>query len=768
MTKPMPQQKPSRETIEVIHRSANLAVEHLHEFVTLEHLLASLLESPSIIKVLDALKIDHGDIAVRLSDFLNSDSMPTNRRPRQPMPTNTFDIVVTRAVASAQLSGRVAQPEDLLVQLTNVSHEDNFAVTLLLHSGLDPLELKRHLSHGSVPQKRIGPDGQEIQAPAEITDKESAEKYLEQFTVNLNLRAAESKIDPLIGRELEVDQIVQITARRTKNNSVLVGEPGVGKTAIAEGLALKITRKEVPEILFNSVVYSLDIGALVAGTRFRGDFEERMKNVLKALEFLPESILFIDEIHTVMGAGGGSQGSLDVANLLKPALAKGTLRCIGSTTQSEFQKHFEKDRAMLRRFKKVSVYEPSVEDSKLILRGLAPYYEAHHGVTFSPEALDAAVDLTHRYLTDTFLPDKAIDVIDQAGARQRITEESKRIKVLGVQQIEVEVAKVARIPEKMVAEGEAAKLGRLDAQLSANVFGQKSALDELSDAVFLSRAGLRSADKTAGAFLFVGPTGVGKTEAAKTVADVLGVPLLRYDMSEFMEEHTVAKLIGAPPGYVGHDDGPGQLISDIDANGYCVLLLDEIEKAHPKVLNILLQVFDNASLKGSNGKRVSFRNVIIIMTSNVGVAQASQASIGFRTTKEAMDLTPAIKKHFAPEFRNRLDATVQFDRLSPEAMSHIVVKFLAELQTMTAERNVTLTFTEAAKERLAKDGYDPAMGARPLGRVITEKVKKPLSRLLLTGPLVNGGEVSVDVIDDKIALTVGTAKPKKKTKKAEA
>lgn len=743
---------PAKETVETIYRAATIAGQHQHEFVTLEHLLAALLKVSSITEILTALKVDAETLEERLEDFLDSEAMGVTRFPRAPVPTTTFDVVVTRAVAGAQLSGRSAQPSDLLVQILNVNHEDNFAVTLLMELGLDNLILKRHLSHGSAPQKRIGPDGQEIQGPADITDKESAEKYLEQFAVNLNAAAADSKIDPLIGREAEVDQIIQITARRTKNNSVLVGEPGVGKTAIAEGLALKITRKEVPDVLFESVVYSLDIGALVAGTRFRGDFEERMKNVIKALEFIPQSILFIDEIHTVMGAGSGSQGSLDVANLLKPALAKGTLRCIGSTTQMEFQKHFEKDRALLRRFKKVAVYEPSIEDAKLILRGLAPYYEKHHGVTFSPEALDAAVDLTNRFLTDTFLPDKAIDLIDQAGARQQITAEDRKIKVITVREIEVELAKVARIPEQTVTEGEGAKLGRLDKELAGNVYGQPKALEQLSDAVFLSRAGLRAADKTAGAYLFAGPTGVGKTEAAKTVANVLGVPLLRYDMSEFMEEHSVAKLIGSPPGYVGHDDGPGQLISDIDQHGYCVLLLDEIEKAHPKVLNILLQIFDNASLKGSNGKKVSFRNVIVIMTSNVGVAEASKQSIGFKTQAAEMDLMPAIKRHFSPEFRNRLDAVVQFNSLTPESMTAIVVKFLAEVAAMTAERKVTLTVSDEAKERLAKDGYDPAMGARPLGRVITETIKKPLSRLLLTGGLVNGGEARVDIVENQIKV----------------
>lgn len=743
---------PAKETVEAIYRAATMAQSRQHEFVTIEHLLASLLNDASILAILTTLKVDATELSKRLEDFLDSDSLNVTRFPRTPLPTTTFDVVITRAVGSAQLSGRIAKPADLLVHIASLDHEDNYGVTLLLQAGLDPLALKRHLSHGAAPQKRIGPDGQEIQAPADITDRESAEKYLEQFAVNLNARAGDAKIDPLIGRETEVDQIIQITARRTKNNSVLVGEPGVGKTAIAEGLALKITRKEVPDVLLEAVVYSLDVASLVAGTRFRGDFEERMKNVIKALEFIPDSILFIDEIHTVMGAGSGSQGSLDVANMLKPALAKGTLRCIGSTTQSEYQKHFEKDAALRRRFKKVTVNEPSVEDAKLILRGLAPYYEKHHGVAFSPEALDAAVDLTHRFVTDTFLPDKAIDIIDQAGARQRITKEEDRIKVLGVREIEIEVAKVARIPEQQVTEGEAAKLGRLDADLNANVFGQPKALEQLTDAVFLSRAGLRRADKTAGVYLFAGPTGVGKTEAAKTLANVLGVKLLRYDMSEYMEEHTVSRLIGAPAGYVGHDDGPGQLISDIDANGYCVLLLDEIEKAHPRILNILLQVFDNATLTAANGKSVSFRNVIIIMTSNVGVAESTKQSIGFKTQSSVLDLTPAINKHFAPEFRNRLDATVQFDRLTMDAMGFIVTKFIADLQSMTADRNVTLTVTDAAKERLAKEGFDPAMGARPLDRVIGNLIKKPLSRLLLTGPLVGGGSALVDVVDDQIKV----------------
>lgn len=748
------------EFLNTVYAAATLAQNQKHEFVTLEHLLYILMVDKDVVSTLKKLNVDTAKIQTSLEYALEDRDMFPMTTADRPIPSQMFDYLVNFTIGVAKLSGRKPMPIDIIVQMASLDAEDNPATFILIQAGLIPLELKKLLSHGSSgsqPLRPAGPAGDFPPAIVNIEDEESAKEFLKLYTQNLNELAAETKIDPLIGRMEEVDQLIQITARRTKNNAIIVGEPGVGKTALAEGLALKIVRNEVPDIIKDSTIYSLDIGLLIAGTRFRGDFEERMKNVIKALSLIDNSILFIDEIHTVMGAGASGQSSTDVANLLKPALSKGTLRCIGSTTATEFQNHFEKDRALLRRFKRINVYEPSVEDAKLIMRGLAPYYENYHGVKFSEEALDAAVDLTARYITTGFLPDKAIDVMDQAGARQRITAPEHKKEIIGVGEIEAEVAKVAKIPEKIVAEDEASRFGRLDMELAENVFGQEDALAELSDAIFVSRAGLKEPNKPAGAFLFAGPTGVGKTEAAKTVADVLNIPLIRYDMSEFMETASVAKLIGSPPGYVGHDAGPGRLISDIDQNGSCVLLFDEIEKAHPDIMNIMLQIFDDASLTGSTGKKVSFRNVIVIMTSNVGVAESERQSIGFKSKPTKADLMPAIKKTFSPEFRNRLDSIVQFNRLTPEVMDHIVVKFLKTLQDMTLERGVTLNISPEATDWLAKEGYDPAMGARPLGRVITQHIKKPLSRLMVAGPLASGGVVNVELDNESQGLTLSVA-----------
>lgn len=747
------------EFLNAVYAAATFAQAQKHELVTLEHLLYMLMIDKEVISTLKKLKVDTNKIQSDLENTFDDPDMFQFTTAERPIPSQMFDYLVNFTIGVAKLSGRTPMPIDIIVQMASLEPEDNPATTILLQAGLVPLELKKLLSHGSTSGQTLrpaGPAGDFPSAPANIEDETSAKEFLKLYTQNLNELATETKIDPLIGREEEVDQLIQITARRTKNNAVIVGEPGVGKTALAEGLALKIVRNEVPDIIKDSTIYSLDIGLLIAGTRFRGDFEERMKNVIKALSLIPNSILFIDEIHTVMGAGASGQSSTDVANLLKPALSKGTLRCIGSTTATEFQNHFEKDRALLRRFKRINVYEPSVEDTKLIMRGLAPYYEAYHGVKFSEEALDAAVELTDRYITTGFLPDKAIDVMDNAGARQKITPPENKVEVIGVAEIETEVAKVAKIPEKVVAENEASRFERLDIELAANVFGQEAAMVELSDAIFVSRAGLKEPNKPAGAFLFAGPTGVGKTEAAKTVADVLNVPLIRYDMSEFMEAASVSKLIGSPPGYVGHDSGPGRLISDIDQNGSCVLLFDEIEKAHPDIKNIMLQIFDDASLTGSTGKKVNFRNVIVIMTSNVGVAETERQTIGFKGNSPAanVDLMPAIKKAFSPEFRNRLDSIVQFNRLTPEVMDHIVVKFLKTLQDMTLERGVTLNITDGATKWLAKEGFDPAMGARPLGRVISQNIKKPLARMMVSGPLAKGGVANVELVDEKLVITV--------------
>ena len=756
-------QEASRHIADVIYRAVEIAHQHGHEFVTLEHLLASLLENDEVRACLAALEVEPDPLTGDLETFFTAGFLPVAHT--TPQPTRSLDEVITRCVGSALFSTRgKAGPVDLLVHLLQYPSDDCHAVTLLLKSGLNALAVKRYLSHGpgapapGMSNPRPGPmaDGGEMSSSREPSNREEAEKYLDKYCENLNKKATASRIDPLIGRTDEVALITQIVSRRTKNNVVLVGEPGVGKTALAEGLALLITRGTVPVTIQDSTVYALDVGSLVAGTRFRGDFEERMKTVLKALEFIPQAILFIDEIHTIMGAGSGNQGSLDVANLLKPALAKGDLRCIGSTTADEFRKHFEKDRALLRRFKRVDIHEPSPEDSKLILKGLRAAYEGFHGVTFTDAALDAAVDLTHRYVTNAFLPDKAIDVIDNAGARQRIAPEGERKTVLDVTEIEAEVAKVARIPAQTVQEDETAKLAKLESDLLAAVFGQDKAIKELVDAVFVARAGLRAPNKPQGSYLFTGPTGVGKTEAARQLAKTLGVPLLKYDMSEYMEKHAVAKLIGAPPGYVGYGDGGagnGKLTNDVDANPYCVLLLDEIEKAHPDVFNVLLQVMDDGKLTSSAGKEVPFRNVILIMTSNAGAAELAKAAMGFtRSTNDDAD-DPAIQRTFTPEFRNRLDAIVKFDRLKPQHVVQVVDKFLAELADMLEARKVTLDIDAPVRAWLADKGYDPAMGARPLARVIHDHLKKPLSRLLLVGRLKDGGAAQVRVADDDLIVT---------------
>jgi ATP-dependent Clp protease ATP-binding subunit ClpA len=744
-----------QEVIPTIHRSAELAQEHGHDSVTLEHLLVALLENEDVRTVIETIGNDITGLDESLDEFLNGPFIEVTRT--VPHPTKSFDEVVTRCVGSAIFSSnRVARPVDLLVHLLQHPAEDSFAVTALNQHGLTALAVKRHLSHGvGAPPSSTGSGSMEDgvtlggNAPAkDITTREEAEKFLEKYCINLNKTAADAKIDPLIGRAEEVGSIIQIVSRRTKNNIALVGEPGVGKTAIAEGLALKIIRKEVPKAIADAVVYSLEIGNLVAGTRFRGDFEERMKQVLQALELIPDAILFIDEIHTIMGAGAGSSGSLDVANLLKPALAKGKLRCIGATTLEEYRKHFEKDRALLRRFKKVDVNEPGVADAKLILRGLAENYEKFHGVTYTKAALDAAVDLTHRYVANAFLPDKAIDIIDNAGARQRVADEKTRKKVIDITEIEFEVSKVAKIPAQTVAEDETAKLGRLADDLRANVFEQEAAIIALTNAVLIARSGLREPNKPQGSYLFVGPTGVGKTEAAKQLSATLGVPLFRYDMSEYMEKHSVAKLIGAPPGYVGFGEGGagnGKLTNDVDTHPYCVLLLDEIEKAHPDVFNILLQVMDDGRLTNSAGKTVHFNNVILIMTSNAGARDALKNRIGFGSQDNSDGDTKVINETFTPEFRNRLDAIVRFGRLSPAGIEKVVDKFLEALKTQAAERSVKLTFTKEAKALLAKKGFDPHMGARPLARVITDLIKTPLSREMILGKLKGGGRAKVSV-----------------------
>lgn len=753
----MSKQDARQEIVNTVHLAAQIAHEYGHEFLTLEHLLLATLRQQSVTDCLKALEIDQSGMTDTLTEFLQNGGFPVSNT--TPHPTSAFDEVVTRCVSSIMFSRSAASSVNLLVHLLQFPDEDSHAVALLHRFGLTSLMVKKYLSHSTAPVggSAGGQTADGDGAPAApINTKEEAEKLLEKYCVNLNKQATESRIDPLIGREDEVADMVRIVARRTKNNCILVGEPGVGKTAIAEGLALKIVRNEVPAIIAEATVYSLDIGNLVAGTKYRGDFEERMKQVLKALEYMENAILFIDEIHTIMGAGSGSQGSLDVANLLKPALAKGTLRCIGSTTMEEYRKHFEKDRALMRRFKRIDVHEPSVENTKLILRGLRESYEKFHGITFTDAALDAAVDLTSRYVTNAHQPDKAIDIIDYAGARQRVAPEETRKTVIDVPDIELEVSTVARIPAQTVEEDESKKLVRLENDLLSAVYGQDKAVQALVDAVFVSRADLREENKPSGSYLFAGPTGVGKTEMARQLAKTLGVPLIKFDMSEYMEKHSVSKLIGSPPGYVGFADGgsgSGKLTNEVEAHPYCVLLLDEIEKAHPDVFNILLQVMDDGKLTNSAGKTVSFRNVILIMTTNAGAKAASKRAIGFGSS-EFNDAagTAVINDTFSPEFRNRLDATVRFERLQPENVIRVVEKFIGELQGRTLRRNVTLVVDDAAKEWLAKKGYDPEMGARPLARIIHDSIKVPLSRLMLVGSAKDGGTVTVTVANDEIVV----------------
>ncbi len=744
--------------IRTVHRAQRIAEQRGHEYITLEHLLASLIEREDIREIFEKMKVDHALVSEEIKAYLDSDGYPVVPG-IQSRPTETLEEVMYHAVSSALMSGRPkTTPVDLLVYLVSMPHEDSFAVSLLLKVGLTPLALKKHLSHGKSDQRRPGgmlEGGAPAGNSASITTRAEAEEYVETYAKNLNKAAANFKIDPLIGRTTEIDAIIQIMSRRTKNNVILVGEPGVGKTAIAEGLALKIVRNEVPQVIADTTVYSLEIASMLAGTRYRGDFEERMKDFLKAIDLIPGAILFIDEMHTIMGAGAGSTGSLDVANILKPALSKGTMRCMGSTTHEEYRKHFEKDRAFARRFKRVEVQEPTPEDAKLILRGLAPYYAEFHGVTYTPEALDAAVDLTSRYLNGAYLPDKAIDIIDNAGARQRVAAEDVRVTTIDITLIEEEVAKVAKIPAQAVAQDEKDRLRSLEGDLKASVVGQEMAAQALSDAVFVQRAGLAEANKPAGCFLFAGPTGVGKTEMARTLAKTLGVRLLKYDMSEYMEKHSVSRLIGSPPGYVGYGEGnsgSGELINDMETYPYCVLLLDEVEKAHPDIFNIFLQAMDDGKVTSASGKEVSFRNVIIIMTTNAGATELQKNRIGFGAQENADGDDKVINRMFSPEFRNRLDAIIKFKSLKPEHMLFIVDKFIRELNDRAGHRGVIIELNDDAREWLAKKGYDATYGARPLKRVVSENISKPLSRLIVLGPLTEGGTARVSVENEKLAV----------------
>jgi len=738
-----------------LHRALGLASERHHEYATLEHLLLSLTEDQEAVAVLRACNVDIDRLRADLTEFVDSALADlVTSRGGDPKPTAGFQRVVQRAAIHVQSSGR-EEVTGANVVVALFSERESHAVYFLQLQDMTRLDAVNYISHGiaKAPGRAQSRPvhGADDDAKSESMIKKGQEA-LTAYCVNLNKKALQGKIDPLIGRDLEIERTIQILCRRSKNNPLYVGDPGVGKTAIAEGLARRIVKREVPEVLLNATIYSLDMGALLAGTRYRGDFEERLKAVVSELEAIEGSILFIDEIHTVIGAGATSGGSMDASNLLKPALAAGILRCIGSTTYKEYRTHFEKDRALVRRFQKIDVNEPSIGDSVKILQGLKPYYEAHHHVRYTNDAIKAAVELSARYIGDRKLPDKAIDVIDEVGAARMLLPESKRRKTVTVKDVEDIVAKIARVPPKSVSTNDMAVLKTLERNLQTLVFGQDKAISALSSAIKLARAGLREPEKPIGCYLFSGPTGVGKTEVARQLAQILGIELIRFDMSEYMERHSISRLIGAPPGYVGFDQG-GLLTDSVDQHPHCVLLLDEIEKAHPDLFNILLQVMDHGKLTDHNGKNVDFRNVILIMTTNAGAADLAKAAIGFnRETREGED-QEAIQRMFTPEFRNRLDATIPFAALSPEVVSRVVDKFIIQLETQLGDRDVSILLSDQARAWLAEKGYDKNYGARPLSRVIQEHIKKPLAEELLFGRLAKGGTVKVDVAEDRAKLT---------------
>jgi ATP-dependent Clp protease ATP-binding subunit ClpA len=733
----------SRNLDESLHRAIALASERDHELVTLEHLLLALTTDQDASAVMRACNVDLEELRRNLFEFIenNLSNLKTDT-PEQAKPTASFQRVIQRAVIHVQSSGREeVTGANVLVAL--FAERESHAAHFLQQQDMTRFDAVNYISHGLA--KRPGETQQKTPRGAQEEGEgggKQNESALSAYCVDLNEKARKGKIDPLIGRGPEIERSIQVLCRRRKNNPLLVGDPGVGKTAIAEGLARLIVDEEVPEVLANSTIYALDMGALLAGTRYRGDFEERIKSVLKELEQHEDAILFIDEIHTVIGAGATSGGAMDASNLLKPALQSGALRCMGSTTYKEYRQHFEKDRALARRFQKIDVNEPTVDDTVKILTGLKPYFEEHHRVTYTPEAVKAAADLSAKYMTDRKLPDKAIDVIDEAGARQMLFAPDKRKTVIDVEDVEEIVAKMARIPPKSVSKSDTERLRNLGADLKRVVFGQDNAIDQLAAAIKLSRAGLREPMKPIGSYLFSGPTGVGKTEVAKQLAIMLGVELIRFDMSEYMERHTVSRLIGAPPGYVGFDQG-GLLTDAIDQHPHAVLLLDEIEKAHPEIFNILLQVMDNGQLTDTNGKKIDFRNVIMIMTTNAGASDAARFQIGFAGGKKTDETEAAIKRMFSPEFRNRLDATVSFGGLTPEIIDRVVEKFILQLEAQLADRGVTFDVDQDATRWLAKRGFDEEMGARPLARVIQEHVKKPIADEILFGALKNGGVVKV-------------------------
>ena len=744
----------SRNLEQSLHRALAIATERRHEYATLEHLLLALTEDADAVAVLRACGVDLDQLRQNLTEFIDKEIPDIlSAQEADPKPTAGFQRVVQRAAIHVQSSGREeVTGANVLVAL--FSERESHAVYYLQVHDMTRLDAVNYISHGIA---KVGGEseqrtvhGADEDAAAEKTVRKGQEA-LDSYCVDLNKKAAEGRIDPLIGRENEIDRTIQILCRRNKNNPLFVGDPGVGKTAIAEGLARRIVQNEVPEVLVGAVIYALDLGSLLAGTRYRGDFEERLKAVMSELEAAENAILFIDEIHTVIGAGATSGGSMDASNILKPSLQGGLLRCIGSTTYKEYRNYFEKDRALVRRFQKIDIYEPSIEDAVKILRGLKPYFEEHHRVRYTAESLRTAVELSARYINDRKLPDKAIDVIDEVGASRMLLPPHKRRKTVTVRDIEDIVAMIARIPPKSVSVDDRTVLKNLERDLKTMVFGQDKAIGTLASAIKLARAGLREPEKPIGCYLFSGPTGVGKTEVARQLARTLAVELVRFDMSEYMERHSVSRLIGAPPGYVGFDQG-GLLTDAIDQQPHTVLLLDEIEKAHPDLFNILLQIMDHGKLTDHNGKGVDFRNVILVMTTNAGAAELARPAIGFERTDREGDDSEAIERMFSPEFRNRLDAIIGFSSLTPDVMVRVVDKFIMELEGQLGDRNVTIELDPEARAWLARKGYDTLFGARPLARVIQEHIKKPLAEELLFGKLAKGGAVRARVEDGKIAF----------------
>ena len=746
---------------QAIHKALSHANDRSHEFATLEHLLLALLDEPDAQQVMRACDVDIVQLRQSLTEYVEDElsTLVTDVEGSEAVPTAAFQRVIQRAAIHVQSSGRTEVTGANVLVAMFAERESN-AAYFLQDQNMTRYDAVNFIAHGVAKNTDYddvrsvsGSDQNEdnLEKSADNIEDSKKESALEKYCVDLNQKAEVGDIDPLIGRDDEVERCIQVLCRRRKNNPLLVGDPGVGKTAIAEGLARKVVSGETPKVLAETTIFSLDMGALLAGTRYRGDFEERLKAVVTELENHTDAVLFIDEIHTVIGAGATSGGAMDASNLLKPALQGGKLRTMGSTTYKEFRQHFEKDRALSRRFQKIDVNEPNVDDTIKILRGIKGYFEDHHNIKYTADAIKAAVELAARYITDRKLPDKAIDVIDEAGAAQHLLASTKRRKTIGVKEIEAIVAKIARIPPKNVTKDDAIVLKDLEASLKRVVFGQNNAIESLSSAIKLARAGLREPEKPIGSYLFAGPTGVGKTEVAKQLADNLGVELLRFDMSEYMEKHAVSRLIGAPPGYVGFDQG-GQLTDGVDQHPHCVLLLDEIEKAHPDVYNVLLQVMDHGTLTDHNGRSVDFRNVIVIMTSNAGAAEQAKAAIGFGRDRREGEDTAAIERTFTPEFRNRLDAVISFSPLPKDTILQVVEKFVLQLEAQLMDRHVAIEMTTEAASWLADKGYDDKMGARPLSRVIQEYIKKPLAEELLFGKLSKGGLVIVSVKDNKIKL----------------